>query len=103
MLINCGVRGSSVHCTPRSLGSQVRTSRGIHMPEKSGLPPEVLGAGAARSTLLPGVGKLIHWAVAGRVKNAASVSRRIVVRADRKVGGRAEALAPLRLLFVLAM
>ena len=62
----CGVKGSSVHCTPRSLGSQGKTSRGIHMPEKSGLPPEVLGAGAERSGLpsrvrgIPGVGKLSH-------------------------------------------
>jgi hypothetical protein len=48
------------------LGSQGRSSRGTHIPEKSGLPPEVFGAGARRFGLpsgvrgVPGVGKLIH-------------------------------------------
>ena len=54
-LTTCGVRGSSVHWTPRWLGSQVSTSLGIHMPEKSGLEDDPL-VGLATQGLLEDLG-----------------------------------------------
>ena len=51
MLITWGVSFNSVHCTPRSLGSQGSSSRATHIPEKSGLPFAVFGAEASNLAL----------------------------------------------------
>src|SRR5258705_13638328 len=50
----------------------------LQIPEKSGLPSRVLGAGADRSAFpflvrgIPGAGWLIHCAAAGSVMNAST-------------------------------
>src|SRR5580704_15797127 len=78
MLMTCGVSANSVHCTPRSLRSHGSSSRGVHMPEKSGLPFAVLGAGAVRlgepSALrgMPLVGTWSHCAARGAEMRSAS-------------------------------
>src|SRR2546425_235006 len=69
-LMACRDTASSAHPT-KLVGSQGRSARGTHMPEKSGVPSAVLGDGAVKfgepSALrgTPGVGRCSHWAVRG--------------------------------------
>src|SRR5262245_46799481 len=79
-----------------TFGRRGSTSSLVQMPEKSGLPSAVRGAGADMSTLpstlrgAPGCGWLIHWAANGVEASAAAsmtkeIERKIMLVAYRNL------------------